>query len=96
MGGLNETYVGSLRMHVNGDVHIHDDSRNMKFEMKPSLFKAEVQKALSALGQDGGVYAIYGKTEVSLLLIKDGVNLSMVLSQGSTVRKELNSFMNKL
>ena len=55
MGGSNQTNLpgqDSLRIHESGgNVHVHDDTEGIKFEMKVKKFKAEydsLKKALSA------------------------------------------------
>jgi len=96
MGGLNETRISGLRLHVNEMVHVHDDARSLKFEAALSDFKEQVEAGLEELSDDDGVYPIKGLGKNTLLLIKDGKDLSMVLSEQGSVRKELNAFLKKI
>lgn len=44
MGGNYEMKIGGLRVHENGgNIHIHDDSNNIKFSMPVSDFKTKFE-----------------------------------------------------
>lgn len=96
MGGLNETRISGLRLHVNEMVHIHDDARTLKFEASTQDFKRDIDAALEEMVDEDGVSVIEGITKTKLFLIKEGKNLSMVLGESGSIRKELLSFIKNI
>jgi hypothetical protein len=97
MGGKHETRISGLRMHISETVHIHDDARTLKFEAATQDFKEDIEEGLEELVDDDGVYTIQGFTPFpKLYLIKEGRNLSMVLGEKGSVRKELKRFTKKI
>jgi hypothetical protein len=96
MGGISETYIGSLRIHINGDVHIHDDTRNIKLEIPKDKFKDDISEALSILGKDDGVYIIEVNMEHEIILIQSDGKLNMILNRRGSHLKALNNFIKGL
>jgi len=92
MGGKNETKISGLRMHVsNGDVHIHDDAKNLKFETPCRTFKTEVGEAFETLKSDG-IYEIAGKKD-SLCIMRSGRTISMFVKDGNGIKQKLQAFL---
>jgi hypothetical protein len=80
MGGQNEVTISGLRMHVsNCKVHVHDDSRKMKYERTNGNFKAEVKDAIKQLEDQNGIIKINGDTDTSLYIFKDNKNFNIFL-----------------
>jgi hypothetical protein len=98
MGGTSETTIGKLRYHVNnGNVHVHDDSKSLKFECKSESFKSQVNDALKLLKEDG-VVKINGLNN-DIILIKDGTKFDICLSSATdikSVKSELESFLKQI
>jgi hypothetical protein len=94
MGGQNEVTISGLRMHVsNCKVHIHDDSKKLKYERTGGNFKAEVKDLLKELEDQDGTVKILGETNVSLFLVKEGKGLYAFLSDVKSVEKDLLNFI---
>lgn len=98
MGGSNETKINGLRMHVNETekkVHIHDDNTKLKFSLDSQEFKAEVKDAFALFkdNQDGGLVAINGDSSVSFILLCAEKNISTFLIDGSSCKKDLDTFI---
>ena len=92
MGGKNETTISGLRLHVsNSNVHIHDDSKKLKFEMSSRNFKQEVEEAFSSLTSNG-IYEIQGKKD-SLCILRSGRVISMFLKDANGIKQKLQSFL---
>jgi hypothetical protein len=94
MGGTSEKTINGLRMHINNsNVHIHDDSKNLKFECSTGDFKTQVEDAILQLSKDDGIIKITG-TKDDLCIIKDGNSLSMFISEKTAnVKSELQTFL---
>ena len=93
MGGSNETKIMGLRMHVNCDVHIHDDVKGIKFNAEPKSFKKEVDDALIQLGFSDGIVKIEGKTKTSFYICKDGNAISaFIADEKKSIKNDLQSF----
>jgi hypothetical protein len=94
MGGQNEVTISGLRMHVsNCKVHIHDDSKKLKYERTNGNFKAEVENAIKQLENQNGIVKIDGDTNRSLCLIKDDKFFNMFLEENINVKKDLLNFI---
>jgi hypothetical protein len=96
MGGSNSEIISGLRFHINdseGRVHIHDDVNKLKFEMDKDDFKKEIEDAMEVMKKSSMVTAIKGKTKTSLYLMNDGGSVSLFLSDGSSVKSELEKFL---
>ena len=92
MGGSNETIIECLRFHVsNGDVHIHDDNKNLKLQMPVSKFKEEINDAIKILNK-GGVLEIASDNQCSLYLMKDNT-YHIFLVSNLEAKKELEKFL---
>jgi len=93
MGGTNETIIDGLRLHIeNNCVHIHDDSKKLKFEMHKSDFKTEIEDAIRSLDVTDGVVKLTGVKD-DLCIVVDGSSLSMYLTSKKDVKNELQSFI---
>lgn len=93
MGGKNETTISGLRLHVSkGDVHIHDDSKKLKFKISCENFKLEVKEAFNSLESDDGIYEIIGKKD-SLCIMRSGRTISMFVKDGNGIKQKLQSFL---
>jgi hypothetical protein len=94
MGGSNEKTISGLRLHIDVNmVHIHDDSKNLKFEMHKSDFKTEIEDAIKDLEVSDGVVKLAGTTGADLCLVMDGSSLAMYLASTKDVKSELQSFI---
>jgi len=96
MGGSNSETISGLRFHINDSesrVHIHDDVNELKFEMDKNDFKVELKDALESMKKSSVVIAIKGETKTSLYLMNDGGSVSLFLSDGSSIKSELEKFL---
>jgi hypothetical protein len=95
MGGSNETTINGLRCHVNnGNVHIHDDSKNLKFESTTQHFNTEIKAALKTLNDDADDQVIkIDSTMNGLYLIKSNGITTMCLDGGSDIEDDLKKFL---
>jgi len=103
MGGSNSqtsrsapsTSSSELRLHQNnGEVHIHDDSHELKFVMNEKKFLTEIEEALPLLKQRYTALKITGKTKINLYILKDDRSVFMFLGEsGSNQQKDLESFI---
>ena len=96
MGGSNSSTISGLRFHVNdalGNVHVHDDSRKIKFDLDKTQFRKEIESALRTLKEGSGTVAIKGHTGVTLYIINDEGSYSTVLSDGSGTKNKLEEFL---
>lgn len=89
--------MGDLRCHVNnGEVHIHDDGRTLKFYMGADDFKKEVNDALDSLRRTDGVIPIKGKGTTELFIVSKDGDFSMFLHGGADCVHDLKSFVNTI
>lgn len=96
MGGSNETKISGLRFHVSGgDVHAHNDAGSMKFRRSSSEFKSDLKGALDALKKQDGVIKIEGDDNTDLCVVNDSGDISLFLTGGSSVKRQLQDFMRK-
>ena len=97
MGGRNETRVDGLRCHESdGMVHVHDDSKSMKFQQKIDEFKESIKEAFDQLDKKEGIYKIIGKTSTQLCICRDGKTYEAFLLGGKSAKKDLKSFVGGL
>ncbi len=91
MGGTNEDTISGLRIHVNnGDIHFHDDSRSIKFELDLEDLKKEVEESFNALKKKEGMVEIQGNTKTSLCLIKKQGKFNIfLLDNSSSIKQKL-------
>lgn len=95
MGGYNETRISGLRLHVSeGNVHIHDDSKSLKFIEKKDLFKKELNTALKDLekSKNGGMVKVEGATG-ALYLSKENKIYSIFLAGNTSIKTQLETFL---
>lgn len=96
MGGSYEREVSSgIRMHIkNGDVHVHDDAKGLKFETSASDFKEEVGDALKQFKKKDGIIKITGNRCDDLYLLKEENKTKIfLLERKGSMKKELESFL---
>jgi len=88
----------------NGTIHIHDDSRNIKFIGSSENFRNDVQYAFDELMGEEGIIEIKGTTETSLYLGKND-NAYFVfldnayfvfLKTAGDVKTQIRDFLKKL
>lgn len=95
MGGSNETRIEGLRLHVSeGNVHVHDDAKSLKFIEKKDMFKKEVNAALKDLekSKNGGMVKIEGAIG-ALYISKENKNYSMFLVGSTSIKTQLTAFL---
>jgi Ni,Fe-hydrogenase maturation factor len=96
MSKSNVTVSGlRFQKYDSGEIHIHDDSKKIKFISKASDFKNDVRDALKYLKNDGAV-AVHGTSKEKLILIKEGKNFSAVVAEDQNISSELNKFVASL
>jgi len=103
MGGKNETTIAGLRFHENnGFVHIHDDTKKLKFEMKSTLFSEEIKGITKELKNKEGIACITGSGYSTLCLCRKGKDLfaflisGLVGKGGTDIEKDLKNFVEAL
>ncbi len=97
MGGRHQETINGLRIHESkGEVHLHDDSKGLKFYMDSDLFKEEAEGALKQLGKTDGIVEIDGESKNSLCIMKSGRVLSLFIKDSSSIKTKLQSFLRKL
>jgi len=93
MGGKNETVICGLRFHENnGNVHIHDDAKQFKYEAPVEEFKEDVQDAFDTLMEKEGIVKITGMKD-DFYIMKQGRNISVFLMGNDSIKKKLQSFI---
>lgn len=95
MGGKNEIKLCGLRFHLNetiGKVHIHDDSRNIKFLLNKDTFNKEVSEAFNLLNGKNGITKIEGDTSINFYILCEDKKYTVFISDKSSVKKELIDF----
>lgn len=96
MGGTNEKTIGGLRFHVSsGKVHIHDDTKNLKFEMKSSEFATQYDDAMEALKRDDGIVMIAGSKN-PLCLCKANKNVNAFILPNQSNFDDIEKFVESL
>ena len=96
MGGSNETIINGLRFHVsNGCVHIHDDSKKLKFEMNTRDFKNEIKDAYKQLENEDGLIEISSSiySNDSFFVMKNAGEYSIFLTKFDTSKTTLDNFL---
>lgn len=101
MGGTNETTIRNLRFHVNnGEIHVHDDNRSIKFVKDAAAFKKEVQDAIDNLEGTEGITAIDGMGIPDLCIGKhDGKLFMFIHGDGlreDVLQSDLKSFLRSI
>jgi hypothetical protein len=78
----------------NGAVHIHDDSKNLKFVMNSKNFKRFVKEFLKMKGDATTI--LNGTSKERLLLVKEDKNIFAVVMPEQDILKDLNTFLGTL
>ncbi len=93
MGGTNEQKISGLRVHVNNDnIHVHDDSRGLKYEGSKKQFKEDLKNAFDSLKRAEGIVKISGKRE-DLCIMKQGKVYSMFLADKRSIKTSMDTFL---
>jgi len=93
VGGKNETVICGLRFHENnGNVHIHDDAKKLKFEAPADEWKEDIKSAFVSLKDKEGVVKIMG-TRNDLYVMKQGKSITVFLMDNSSIEKKLQEFI---
>ncbi len=93
MGGNNETKICGLRFHESGgNVHIHDDDKNLKFETSTEGFIEDIDSAFESLNEKEGIVRITGMKN-DLYVMKQGRNISVFLMDNSSIKRKLQDFI---
>jgi hypothetical protein len=81
----SEREIAGLRFqqYEAGKIHIHDDTKKLKFESTVDSFKKEISIALNALKKKNGAIAILGDNSVVLYLIRDQGHFIPFLGEGN-------------
>ena len=96
MDKTNNTIAGlRFQKYDSGEIHVHDDSKNIKFVSSTAEFKKDVKQAIKNLLRDGAV-VIEGTSKERLVLIRDGNNLNASVIGNQNIISELQSFCNTL
>jgi hypothetical protein len=76
-------------------VHIHDDSKGLKFESRADVFKKDLKRSLETLKKGStGVVKIEGSTDTPLYLIRDQKrSMAFLGASSSTALTELETFV---
>ena len=91
MGGTDEKNICGLRVHKNnGEIHLHDDAKKLKFYNDQASFKTQMTEALTLLKKEDGLIKIKGKSKEDLFVIKDGNFFFLVIRGNGAVSKELS------
>jgi len=95
--GKTTDLISGLRFQKNdnGEVHIHDDARKLKFEMKDSDFKAKVEDALTQFKDNEGAIKIDG-CGADLVLLKESGNINFMLINNTNNESVLTKFLGTL
>lgn len=95
MGGLNETMIEGLRLHINNsDVHIHDDTKSLKFIAKKDIFKKDVEAAIKDLNKtkNDGLVKIEGSSG-KVYILKENQRFSLFMATSTSIRTQLEKFI---
>ena len=96
MGGSKGETISGLRLHISGgDVHVHDDSKNLKFNVESNEFRVECETGLDYLNElkDDGLYEITGVGRNTFCLLKSGKIISMFVKDGNGIKQKLQRFL---
>lgn len=94
MGGTSEDTISGLRIHVSGsDIHIHDDSKSLKFEMDLDIFKKEVDASFEALKKYDGLCEIPRDNSDTLCFIRRKGKFSMFILDSNSIKQKILSYL---
>lgn len=93
----DQTAISGLRFQKNdnGEIHIHDDQRKLKFEMKASDFKVKIEDALTQFKDNEGAIKVDG-CGADLVLLKENNNINFMLVNNTNNESELTKFLGTL
>lgn len=81
-------------MHISGnDIHVHDDSRKLKFTQDKASFKKDLEEALKDLEVTDGVVLITGTSGQNLCIGARNGKTFAVLVDDTDLRADLKSFI---
>ena len=94
MGGSNEETISGLRIHEkDGDIHLHDDSKSLKFEMNLKDFKKEVDASFEALKKKDGLCEIPGDSSNTLCFIRRKGKFSMFILDNNSIKQKVLNYL---
>jgi len=94
MGGTNEDTIGGLRFHANnGEIHVHDDSRNLKFSALKDDFKEKLKNAFDILEDEDGIIKIDGISKEKLCICKENNITFAFIINDTDIKQKLNEFL---
>jgi hypothetical protein len=94
MGGSKEERVSGLRWHLsNGEAHMHDDAKGLKFKMESTAFKKEAEDALDMLKKSDGIVEIPGDGKDSLCIMRSGRTISVFVKDSVSIKQKFQSFL---
>jgi hypothetical protein len=96
MDKTNNNIAGlRFQKYDSGEIHVHDDTKNIKFISSTTEFKKDIKQAIKNLLQDGAVI-VEGTSKEQLVLIRNGKNFSATIIDNQNIISELHSFCNTL
>lgn len=94
MGGTKEEKISGIRWHLsNGEAHIHDDTKNLKFRMESTAFRKEAENAVKVLKKSDGIVEIEGDGKDSLCIMKSGRTFSIFVKDSVSIKQKFQSFL---
>lgn len=94
MGGTNSETISGLRFHVNnGDVHIHDDVKKLKFVSDSTEFKTDLNSTFEDLKNTEGIVRIQGKSKTDFCVVKENKKFFCFLIDDTSIKSKLQSFL---
>lgn len=94
MGGTCEKKVSGIRWHLsNGEAHIHDDAKDLKFSMESAAFRKEAEDALDTLKKSDGIAEIPGDGKNSLCIMRSGRIISIFVKDNVSIKQKFQSFL---
>ena len=93
MGGINEQTLAGLRIHVKDKgIHIHDDTKRLKFSSDLEEFKIEINRTFRALEKKDGLVEIPG-TGDTLCVVKRGKIFSLIILNRRSIKEKLSTYL---
>jgi len=93
MGGMNEQTFTGLRLHIkDGDIHIHDDTKKLKFSSDLEEFKIEIKRTFRALEKKDGLVEIPG-TGDTLCVVKRRDIFSLIILNRKSIKEKLSTYL---
>jgi len=96
--GKTSDNVGELRLqkYDSGEIHIHDDSHNLKFVAKTDDFKTQVEEILEDFEDTDGIAKVEGTSKEVLYICKEGKNFHMFVAKNDNKKKDLIKLLKRL